>query len=456
MQGSRRSVVAAITLAVSLLVPAAQPAQAQTGNPGVPGGPFSTAFRVQNLDSSGNANCTYVVYRDDGTQAFSRSLSPIAPGDSAYVFTPSETGFPTGTFAGVVQCDRQVAVVVNFSDENKGDSYVGTGTPRSTLYIPSVYRNYFNFATSLRLQNASNSAQRVTIEYFAPGSSSAVTSTTVDLQPNGAATIEQATVSALQPNVAYSARITGTADLAAMVNIYGVPGTNVANQLYSYSAFGDGSTQPIYVPVIMRNYYGYNTATTIQNIDSSAADVRMTYSNGQVRTFTIPANSSQVVLDFTEETLQPNVLYGAKIESINGKRLIVTVNESTLGTNRATTYEGQAGGGRTLVAPIVMKRYYAYNTSITCQNVGSTATNVRVSYSSSSVNNKLVLSNLAPGATGLIYQPAENDLPDAYIGSATITSDNANIVCVVNQDQNESPQSGEVKDLLGAYNAIIK
>ncbi len=463
MQRLRKSFVAALALAASLVLPAAQPTLAQSeveAAAGVPGGPFATAFRVQNLDSSAAANCSYVMYNDNGSRAFGRELPPINPNDSAYIYTPAVSDFPTGTFAGVVSCDRQVAAVVNFSDPNKGDAYVGTGTPRSTLYVPSAYRNYYNYYTSIRLQNASGSAQTARIEYFAPGSSTPVAGATqnVSLPANGAATVDQANVAQLNPNVSYAARITGSGDLAATVSIYGAPGTSVANQLYAFSAFGDGSSAPIYAPVIMRNYYGYNTATTIQNIDSASGRVRLTYSNGTVRNFTIPGNSSQLVLDFQEPTLQANVLYGSKIESLDGRRLIVTVNESTPATNRATTYEGQSGGGRTLVAPIVMKNYYDYNSSITCQNVGSSSTNVRITYTGpgSSVSNKQVLTNLAPGATGLIYQPAESGIPNGFIGSATITSTASNIVCVVNQDQNLGAPASQPKDLLGAYNAIVK
>jgi hypothetical protein len=248
--------------------------------------------------------------------------------------------------------------------------------------------------------------------------------------------------------------VIGSSPLAVTVSIYGQVGTAVANQLYAFSGFANGATT-IYAPVIMRNYYGYNTATTIQNIGGSAANVRLTYSNGTVKTNTIQPNSSWVVLDFLEPTLNANVLYGSKIESLNSQPLIVTVNESTPGTNRASTYEGMSAGAKSLVAPIVMKRYYKYNSSMTCQNIGAAATNVRISYSGTAVSNKTVLTNLAPGKSGLIYQPAEAGLANGYIGSATVSADQ-NIVCVVNQDQNEAPDASIAKDQLYAYDAIVK
>jgi len=447
-----KSMLAAFVLAAGVVAPSAPVTRAETN--AIPGGPFNTAFRVQNLGATA-ANCAYTMYDNAGASQFNTSLPAIAPGDSGYVYTPAVTGFPAGTFAGVVSCDQEVAVVVNFSDADKGDAYVGTKAPANTLYAPSVYNNYFNYYTSMRIQNASATAQNVTVEYYAPGSSTPAATTPLNIPGNGAVTVDQQGLAGLNQNVSYSARIVGSAPLAAMISIFGGTGTGVANQLYAYSAFSGGSTTPIYAPVIMRNYYGYNTATTIQNLGTQSATVTMTYSNGTVKNLTIPSNSSQVVLDLQEATLNPNVLYGATIQSSNGQPLIVTVNESTPTTNRASTYEAMPAGGTTIVTPIVMKEYYRYNSSVTCQNIGSSATEIRVSYSNSTVSNKLVAASVAPGATQLIYQPAEAELPAGYIGSATITGTQP-LVCVANQDKNMAPETGEAKDFLSAYDGLIK
>lgn len=441
-----------VVLALLLVLPLAG-ASAAPSTAGVPGGPFSTAFRVQNLGTDA-ANCSYAVYSDAGAASFTASLSPIAVNDSGYIFTPSVSGFPSGTFAGVVSCNQPVATVVNFSDPTKGDTYVGTTSPAPTLYIPSAYKNYFNYFTSFRIQNATATGQTVSVDYFAPGATTPTVHTTVALAGNGAATIDQSAVSGLLPNVSYSAKITGSSPLAATVSIFGNTGSSVANQLYAFSAFSGGATT-IYAPVVMRNYYTNNTATTIQNIGSAAATVKLTYSNGTVKNYNIAQNSSQVVLDFNEPTLSANTLYSSKIESTNGQPLIVTVNESTPTTNRASTYEGMPSGGKTVVAPIVMKRYFKYNSAVTCQNIGAAATNIRVTYSGTAVSNKTVVTALAVGKAALIYQPAETGLANGYIGSATISADQ-NIVCEVNQDQNEGADAAVPNDQLFAYDAIVK
>jgi hypothetical protein len=107
------------------------------------------------------------------------------------------------------------------------------------------------------------------------------------------------------------------------------------------------------------------------------------------------------------------------------------------------------------VAPSAVKRFYGYNSSISCQNVGTAATPLRVTYSGTAIANKVVNPSLAVGAVYQIYQPADTQLPNAWNGTAQVNADQ-NIVCVVNQDQNEAPYNTQNKDVFAAYNGIAK
>lgn len=452
--------LAVVALALSLALPTASPARAQ-GDLGVPGGPFSTAFRIQNLGSA-NASCAYKLYSATGAQAFDSSASqsttvpPILPNESAYIFTPSVSGIPSGqTLAGVVECDQPVAAVVNYSDADSGDTYVGVSSPATTLYVPSIYDNYYNFYTSLRIMNASSSTNTGKVEYFQ--GTTKVGEDTLNLAANGSTTVNQNGKTFLNPDVGYSAKITGSGNLAAIVQIYGGVGTAAADQLYAFSAFSSGATR-VYAPVVMSNFYGYNSATTVQNAGSATANVTVTYSNGATRNFTLAPGASNTLLDF--QILPPSTsLYSAVVQSTNSQPLIVTVNESDNG-KFASTYEGSVSGGRTLVAPIVMKTYYNYGSSITCQNIGSSVTPVRVSYAGTNGAGQAVSIptavklNLQPNTSGPIYQFNATELPEGFIGSATITADQ-DIICVVNQ-QSFAAGSPTNQDQLYAYNAIVK
>ena len=426
----------AVPLAVSADVPA-------------PGGPFDTAFRIQNL-STAAANCEFSFYDAGGVEKYSSgALTPIPVGESAYIYVPSDTTVADGQYAGVVTCDQQeIAAVVNYSDPNSGASYSGVTQPSSVLYAPGIYDNYYNYYSNIVVQNASSAAMDITVEIYAAGSSTPVkTQTETSVAANGYATFEQEGLPELADDQFYSAKISGAGgNVAAVVNIYGRGAAD--NQLYSYGPFPGGSTLA-YAPVIMNNYYGYNTALVIQNLGTSAANVTITYSDGTVKTKTIAPGAADSRYT-PSDGVAAGVLLGAKVESTNSQPIVVLVNEST-NKNRAASYEGFAAGAKTVRAPIVMRRYYKFNTSVTCQNIGTAAATMTIAYGGIAGTN--TSPSIVPGATHLFYQPADSLLTDNWIGSATVTSAQ-DIVCVVNEDMNEAPEVDQVMDQLYAYDGI--
>jgi len=128
----------------------------------------------------------------------------------------------------------------------------------------------------------------------------------------------------------------------------------------------------------------------------------------------------------------------------------VLVNEST-DKNRAASYSGFATGSTTVRAPIVMRRYYKYNTSVTCQNIGSAAATMSISYGG--IAGTTTSPSIPVNGTHMFYQLTDTLLTDNFIGSATVTSAE-NIVCIVNEDQNEPPERDQIMDQLYAYNGI--
>lgn len=437
------TMVLAISLALVSSALAAVPA---------PGGPFNSAFRVQNLETTA-AQCNYVFYDAAGVAAFTSAVTSVNPGDSLYVYVPDVAGLGTGSYSAVVSCDKKVAAVSNFSDANSGASYSGVAEPGMEWFAPGIYDNYFSFYSNIVVQNASAGPVDVTVEIFAPGSSTPVKTQTASAVPaNAAVAFEQEGATELADNQFYSAKISGTGNIAPIVNIYGQGATD--NQLYSYNAFTSGSLSA-YAPVIMSNYFGYNTALVIQNIGAAQATVEVEYTNGHTDSYSIaPGAAESIYTPNVAGVPSGNTLYGASVTS--DQDVVVLVNESTPTTNRAASYSGFASGSTEVRAPIVLKRYFGYNSSITCQNIGGAATDLTVSYVGTGVGSPTVYPGVAAGATQLIYQPTDaalGSVPPNWIGSATITA-TENIVCVVNQDMNEPPQSTEVMDQLFSYNGI--
>lgn len=457
----RKIAIGSITRVISIMVAAslmisASVAHAQSGDIGVPGGQFATAFRVQNISNS-NATCSYALYAENGSKAFETNLPGISPGASAYIFTPAIAGLPSGLYSAIILCDQPVAAVVNYSDQDSGDTYLGVTSTANKLFVPSIYNDFFSYYTSLRIMNSGSSANSVKVEYFKGVAK--VGEDTVLLQANGSATVRQEGKPFLAKDNDYSATITGTGPLAAVVQIYGKVGSPVQDQLYSFTAFSSGSPK-VYVPLVMSNYFGYNTATTVQNAGSAIAQVKVTYSNGSSEAFQLDPGASKTLVDFLLLPPSSSTTYSAIVENTgtNPQPLIVTVNESLGGTKLASTYEGSASGAKNLVAPIVMKNYFGYESSITCQNIGSGPATISIGYKGEGPDGNTV--NVAPAAkiqnlpvnqSGVVVQFGEAQLPSGFIGSAEISS-NQDVICVVNQSDGSKPN----QDQLYTYNAIPK
>jgi hypothetical protein len=432
-------------LAVSVAVSADTPA---------PGGPFNTAFRVQNLGAE-DATCTFAFYDDNGTAQYqSGTLDPIPPGDSMYVYVPTDTDVDPGMYSGVVSCSQEVAAVANFSDANSGASYSGiSGTEvATTLFAPGIYDNYFGFYSNVVVQNASSGLNDIRLQIYEPGNTTAVYDNTQSNVPaNAFVTWEQEGMAQLDTDQFYSAKISGTGNIAAIVNIYGRGAYD--GQLYSYNTFASGA-QTVYAPVIMNAYYGYNTALVVQNMGSSTASVTITYSDsGSGSDWSGTIDPGGAISHYTPDYGVPaGQLVGAKV--ISSEDVAVIVNEST-GFNRAGTYSGFASGSGTVNAPVVMNSYYFWNSSVTCQNVGSGPANMSISYTDVSGSySPEEGSSIAVGDVGLFYQPAHISSLN-WIGSAVVTSDE-DIVCVVNQDQNGPPYATQSMDQLFVYNGVVQ
>ncbi|HYF65059.1 MAG TPA: hypothetical protein VD886_19695 [Herpetosiphonaceae bacterium] len=451
----RWSVLIAVFLAGGLFGPAPRNAAAE-----IPLADVRSSFQIQNI-SSEPATCSYDIYADaGGAPIFSQPIASAVPVDgSILVYTRAAahggTGIPEGLHSGVVRCDRDVAAVVVFQNDLKRDSYIATA-PASTMYVPIAYKNYYNFTSSIRIQNTAATSQTVQVTYYAPGSSIPAATGSAFLGANGSVTLDQAAVAELKNGLTYSAIIAGTAPVAVNVTIAGLPGSAVELHLYSYRGFSRGATIT-YTPTVLRDYYGFNSSTTVLNIGAQAANVKRIFTNGAVDTYTIQPNTSVAILDFLNPKLDNNrMVYGSIIESTNGQPLIAVVNFSSLARSRASASEGLtvADSGTTILIPSAVKRFYGYNSSISCLNIGSAPTSIRATYSNTAIRDKVVASQLGQYQHANMYQLLDPELPDGYLGSATLTADQP-LLCEVHQDQNEPMFFDQKKDMYAAYNGIV-
>jgi len=413
----------------------------------VPGGPFSSSFAVQNI---GTGTATVMVEYYDATGAMLHTSShSVEVDDVLSVYVPAIAGLDAGEYSIVISSDQPVAATSNFSDADSGASYNGFGEGATAWFIPAVYDNYYAYFSEVYAQNVSDAAADITLSIYAPGNSTPVwTDTKTAVPAKSSVNWSQKDLSELAPNVSYSAKVTATGNVVSMANIYG-SGT-VSHQLYSYNGFSEGATT-YYAPGLYKNYYGWNASLTIQNVSASEANVTVDFSNGTSKAYTIPSNSSQAIYIPGLTELPPGLLSATVTADYD---VVVTVNMSNP-YNRAATYNGVSEATTIVNAPNVMRRYYGYSSSLTCQNLGTVATTMTVSFSDLAFTE--TSTSIDPGDNWEVYLPAKAGIPDGYEGSAVVISDAAQpIACIVNSNMEDPPQNTQIMDQFYSYNGVNK
>lgn len=408
----------------------------------VPGGPFASSMTVQNLGSAGaTINIRYVD--SVGTDVVTLTHT-IPVNDVLFIYVPNQSGLLAGQYSVVISSDQPVAAVSNFADSDSGASYSGLETGAPSWFFPAVYDNYYSYFAEVLAQNVSGSPLDITLDVFAPGSSIPVYTATKSAPASATVNFSLQGLTQLATNVVYSAKITAPGNVVGIANIWGSGST--APQLYSYDGFSSGA-RTFYVPSAAKNYYGWNSSVNIQNVSTVSASVTVTYNTGYFATYSIPTNSGKAIY-VPGETSLPNGLHSVKVES--DQDIVVTVNQSN-NYNRAATYNGASSGSTSVALPNVMKRYYSYSSSISCQNIGAASTTMTATFTNTPAATKTSPS-IPAGGSWLVYLPNETALPVGFNGSATITSSGEPIICVANSNMEDAPQSTENRDELKIYN----
>lgn len=440
----KKSIIILLVIAISLamvgVVSAAAPA---------PGGPFNTAFYVQNLEAQ-QAQCSYVFYKADGTAAYTSPSFNIDGGKNYEVYTGGGS-FPAaaGQYAAVVSCNKKAAAMANFSDANSSGSYGGVSAPSTVWYAPAVYNNYYSYYSNMYVQNATGSPINITVDFYDSTGAKVATATGNAVPAYSHFVFDQSAQSELLTNKVYSAKITATGNVAPVVNIYGgaLDSSSAPVQLYSYNPFAEGALK-FYAPIIYHNYYGFNTDLSVQNIGTADANVTITYSDGTVNEVVLKPNSGKSY--YTPGVLPENKtkFYSAVVTS--DQPVVVIVNESSAG-GTAATYNGLAAASQTVSIPLVMKNYYGFNTDITCQNMGTAAADITITYSGP-VTGATTRTAVAAGSTAGFYTPGDANFSGVTSmtspASATVTSAQP-IACEVNESGSGSGDS------LYAFNGFL-
>jgi hypothetical protein len=244
-----------------------------------------------------------------------------------------------------------------------------------------------------------------------------------------------------------SAKITASQQLVA-VNNNNKPGKGQTN---AFESMASGSST-VYVPQLQSYYYGWISALNILKLDSGPTEVTVNYSDTEPNdtcNLTDAAPSCQLMMHIEHPT--PG-RFSATITSSPANDLLVSVGSSRTG-RFSGGYVGADSGSRSIAAPLVMKKYFNWNTFLNCQNVTGPSTTLNVAYEGYTPYD--TTTSLGVGDSIQISAKNETFLPESWNGSAVVTANHtdARIICMIGSSAGGMPIVG---DWTLQYNATPK
>ena len=432
--------VFSILLVAVLLLVAVIPASAQLGQSDF------ASFTIQNIDTV-DASVTVQFVEPDGDvwqplqldQASTPTPNPftLTPGSSKEILTTNIpiAQLPAGQYSVVIFSSAKVVAIATLAGTGTrrfSGSYSGFDAGATSIYLPTVYYNYYSWYSFISVQNLGSSPANVSVQITCDnGQSSTLTATGIAEFASHHFVLKNST----PPGWTTSTVCNGSANVTST---NGQPIVVTDNQskptqgnTLSYGGLPTGNTK-VFVPALFYNYSGWNSSLGVRKLGSGNTTVTITYSNGGTNTCNL-SNAQPSCLKYMPTDHPIAGTFGATVTSSPAMEL-VTVASSTK-TTLSTAYTGIADGSSTdkVGIPTVMKNYYGWISSFTCQNVSpSGSTQLRITYTGYPAYTHPT--TLGPGQQVEVFVPADSHITAAsYQGGATVEAINTavDIACVV-------------------------
>jgi hypothetical protein len=437
----------------------AVPAFAQLGDTDV------SSFTVQNV-SDGNADVTITFIAEDGTQSTPSDLGggvsnpfTLAEGESQQIYVPDVPSLASGRYAVMISSTAKVAAIASVSGTGSTrftGSYTGFSEGANTFYLPTFSYNFYGWYSMISVQNIGTGPADVEVniscENGATGTLSeddipALASHTFVLKsetPDGFTSTTRCIGSAVVSSPDQPVIATDSQNKPADGN------TN------TFSGVISGNNK-LYVPALTNDYYGWNHSLNILKLGSGSTTVTVEYSDGAPDSTCNLTNSKPSCQLYIPSAHAATGLFGATITSSPSMELVAVANSSKGKLSSSYNAVGDGSGSAEVSMTEVVKAFYKWNSSWTCQNVGSADTKIEVEYQGYSGDSYTHPKTLSSGDTVQVYVPDEPFLPDNYQGGATITAKNssADIACIVdftNQNWKNASLPGDWTQGYNAYN----
>lgn len=457
--------VLSLFLALALVFGVFAPAFAQLGSSDV------SSFTVQNIDTV-SAEVTIMFVADDGTTKTPTVLNAGKPnpfvllsGESWEIYLPGipDDQLPDGRYSVVISATAQVAAIANLLGDgslNFNGAYSGLSTGATTYFLPSTYFNYYGWYSMISVQNVGAGPADITVTMDCGTTEGTLEALNVPVNAAHHFVLKTETPDGFNASTSCVAGAVITSDQPiVVVDNQSVPNNSgsAGGNTQSYSGMINGSPT-LFLVSLFQNYYGWRSSLSVQKLESGTTDVTITYSDGAPAThFTltdaVPSKEIYVPNYHPESKF---AVFGATISNSANLDLIAVVNAAN--GRQAQTYNAVAGGSVTVGIPTVMKYYYGWISSYTCQNVGNVNTSLNIGYQTYQTYGYST-GTLEPGETIEIFVPGESFLPNGYRGSVTVVANSASaqISCIASFNQPSNMNNpAELGDWSMTYNAFNK
>lgn len=317
------------------------------------------------------------------------------------------------------------------------------------------------FTAGFQVQNLGTTLATVSIEFYEEGATNPLTPITVTIEGSGQKTY--ATLSTLGVTSGFngSAVLSSDQKIAAIVNLIS---PNLASLSLGSAYVGvSGGSLEVSLPLLFKNFFGFNSYFHVQNVGAAPASVTVQY-NGTIGTSTTPVT-------FTDGpyTIQPGaakkfdqseIADASLADGFNGSATITSVGSeiaavvNQVDASTSMTYNGFSSGSTAPVFPLVNTNNFGYVTGIALQNRGAVSSEVTITYTksagtstASTCSEKLTIPSkgtkyfaLEAFSATVAGEDCPNGTPagsgtNSFIGSAKVTGNTGNVelVGIVNQ-----------------------
>lgn len=343
-----------------------------------------------------------------------------------------------------------------------------------------------NWASGISCQNLSTTtAANITLYYYEEDNSTYVLmyADPTSIPPSGFRGYYTPNVANLPDGFLGSVVVSSNTEMACNVNTDTTSAGTQADPLRKGTSAGFNSGQvskTMYAPQVEKAFYGYNSYISVQNTGGSPTNVTITYKDrygndvpAATESKTIAGNTNHIFYQADNTGLPADYVGGAKISS-DTNPVAVTVEFYASGadfkSSQLHSYNGFSTGADRLLVPRYVFDYYGYNSGLTVQNVGSSATTITITFTDVAGNPPYIYNSgtIPAGASLALYLP---DVPalapmktlplsQSYGNAIVQAATGGQIVAIVNQDNRGGVSKGYVvpdrrAGQGGTYNAFL-